>query len=163
LGKRIILNLVSVVLLATVVIVACNNNDSTNPVYSTFDANSINGTVTFVGTNILSDTVKGYYSISAFTIWPPKSQPSGYSKLKISNANGTYKADYKISGIADGSYYVVTAYTRLPYVPNHDLILGLYGCDTNRTYTNLNTISLSNNTGVGNINFLSYIDTTYHF
>jgi len=145
-------------------------SDSTNPVTSTpFDANSINGTITFVDSLFISDTTHGYYSIDAYSSWPPTGMPSAIAKIIPSkNSNGKYTANFKLIVSGNGSYTLTTAFIKTPYGQGSVLGLGMYDVTSgNDTTHNSGTIFgshtkavITSGAGIGNINFNSWIDTT---
>jgi hypothetical protein len=161
-----------VFLIITFFVYSCKEDTTPTQSGTSYENNTINGTITFVGSDstFLTDTTSanGYFSINAYTNWPPTAQPI-YSKLKFYKSGNVYKADYKLVGLADnGSYLITTAYIKLPYGPNSVSGLGFYynnqnGCDTSHSISCQNNasiprVTITNNQGVGNINFLSWID-----
>lgn len=155
---------------AFVAITGCNK-DETSPSEPgiTYDAKSINGRVTFADTNYFaySDTTKGYYNISAFSTWPPMGPASANSKLTLKKEGGKYIADYKLTVPSNGTYVVTTAFIKIPYLPSGSVLgLGTYHCDTSHVVscqlssTPAKTAVITDNKGIGDINFLSWIDTT---
>jgi hypothetical protein len=68
------------------------------------EPNSISGTVTFADANFLQSP--SFYKVGAFEIWPPSSSPIEYDSLDIQQIGGVYKANYKITNVLTGSYYV---------------------------------------------------------
>jgi len=158
LKKRIISNLVFILILATIVIMACNN--SNNPVNnSTY---TVSGTINFVDTNIANDTSRGAYTIDAFANWPPTSSPNGFAFLNITRSGNLYSANYSIPGLLNGSYVLTCAYLRKPYSAGSVVILGLYGCDTSHSLVCFNSPTSKASVqgyNVTGINFLSWIDT----
>jgi hypothetical protein len=125
------------------------------------EPNSISGTITFVDTNFLPSPY--YYKVGAFENWPPVSLPLENDSLNITLVGNLYKADYKISRISSGIYFVAV-YPETAII--HDVkILGIYGCDT--VHVNFSTcpqnpssVEIFQNWGIENINFLSWADTT---
>lgn len=123
------------------------------------EPNSITGTITFVETNFLPPPE--YYKVGAFEDWPPSSVPLRYDSLNITQIGNLYKADYKISRLPLGIFYVAV----YPEMGNEIKVLGIYGCDT--VHVNYSSCPLSPlgveiiyNWGVENVNFLSWADTT---
>lgn len=161
--------LYSVIIIAIALLSGCSKDD-TNPVSNqTYDAYSINGTISFVDTLFISDTAHGYYDISAFANWPPTSNASASTKIFPVKSNGKYTATYKIIVPSNGSYTLTTSFIRTPYVPGSSVLgLGIYDTTPgNDTTHNSGTIYgphtqavISNGTGIGNISFNSWIDTT---
>jgi hypothetical protein len=161
--------LYSVIIIAIALLSGCSKDD-TNPISSqSYDAYSINGTVSFVDTLFISDTAHGYYDISAFANWPPTSNASASAKIFPVKSNGKYTATYKIIVPSNGSYTITTSFIRIPYVPNSSVLgLGIYdvaGRDTLHNDSILFQVphpkaTISEGTGIGNINFNSWIDTT---
>lgn len=158
------------IVISTVLLINGCKNDTNNPIYPTsFDKNSINGTITFVDTTYISDTAHGYYSIDAYSSWPPTGAPSAIAKIIPSkNSNGKYTATYKLLVTSDGSYTLTTAFIKTPYGAGSVLGLGMYDTTaSNDTTHNAGIIFgshpkavITNGTGIGNINFNSWIDTT---
>jgi len=143
----------------------------------TFDNNSINGTISFVDTNVIVDTTGGYYSVDAFAVWPPTGNPSASVKIiPQKQSNNTYKASYKIPGLSNGSYVVTTAFIKTPYIQGSSVLgLGIYntsnGCDTSHDNScifgsSVLRVTISYDQGVGGIDYRSWADTlkqTYKF
>lgn len=163
--KKLLSNgvLYSVIIIAIAILSGCSNNDS-NPTTSdpSYDNYSINGTLTFVDTNFISDTTNGAYYVAVFSSWP--GPPAAYSKIFPTKTNGKYSANYKVLVTADGNYVVSTAWIKK--TPYASLILGVYdvaGKDTSRASLlgPHPTANISGGKGIGNINYNSYIDTTY--
>jgi hypothetical protein len=123
--------------------------------------NSLSGTITFVDSNFaMPSTV---YYIALYTSWPPVGAPSTGDTLGILNINGNYQAAYRIKHLDNGTYYPVTIAERGLFITPP--ILGIYGCDTvHLQYSNCPSnptgVTISNNFGHQNINFLSWADTT---
>lgn len=146
------------------------NSDST-PVQSgvTYDANTINGTITFVDSAFISDTLVGYYSINAYSSWPPTGAPSAIAKIvPAKSTSGKYTANYKLVFSGDGSFTLTTAFIKLPYTQGSVFGLGMYdntpGNDTTHNagiiYGPHTKAVISGGAGIGNINYNSWIDTT---
>jgi hypothetical protein len=80
--------------------------------------------------------------------------------------NGKMVADYKMIVPANGVYAVTSAYIKLPYSQGSVYGMGKYLSDTSHNpgaiydTTSSSKVTISGNQGVGNINFLSWIDTT---
>jgi len=177
--KKILIDFVTLSTIAILIFIAldCNNSSNNSVTTPTFDNNSINGTITFVDTNVIKDTTGGYYSVNAFATWPPTGNPSGSVKIiPQKQSNNTYKASYEIPGLSNGSYVVTTAFIKIPYVQGSSVIgLGIYnttnGCDTSHTTScifgsSVPTVTISSNYGVGGIDYRSWADTskqTYKF
>ncbi|MCX7878960.1 MAG: hypothetical protein N2510_10040 [Ignavibacteria bacterium] len=119
------------------------------------DPNSINGTVNFLDSGIVPSG--GYYSILAFTNWPPTSQYSALDSLEITGP--PYKANYKLAGLNNGTYYLVIGWTKIPYGPGANYVLGLYNCNPPSLMCNPTPVTIENNNGVANINPVAYLDT----
>lgn len=143
----------------SVFIYSCGEDSVTTPNNPTFEANSINGTVTFVETNFATN---GSYLISAYpkSGWPPMGGPAAYDTIPVVSGQTSY--NYKLVGLNDGAYVVSVGFRR--FTPGQSPIMGIYGCDTLRSFPCLLSPSdsavISGNSGVGNINFLSWADTT---
>ena len=154
-----------VVMIVSIAIYSCKDN-STNPTSggTTYDANSINGLITFVDTNRV-DTTNGYYDVSAFATWPPTGPASANVKIyPTKQTGGIYTASYKLAGLPNNGNFVVTSsFIKLPYASGSVLGLGSYGCDTSASCLfgpGVQKVTLSNGAGVGDINFRSFVDTT---
>lgn len=157
----------SVILITLFFISGCSNSDS-SPVTNnpSFDANSINGTITFVDNAFISDTNVGYYSVSAFANWPPTANATATAKIVPVLSGGKYTATFKIIVPSDGSYTITSSFIKLPYIPGSVYGLGMYDVPGNDTTHNFGIImgshpkaTISSGAGVGNINFNSWIDT----
>ncbi|MCU0371784.1 MAG: hypothetical protein MUE56_00895 [Ignavibacteria bacterium] len=129
---------------------------------------TINGRITFTDTNgyyKFIDTSKGYYNVSAFAQWPPMGPSSANAKLMPKMEGGKMVADYQLLLPAKGFYTITSAYIKLPYTAGSVYGLGKYKSDTTHNpgiiYDTTNArVSLPESPGVGDINFLSWIDTT---
>lgn len=154
------LSLVHAMLISVLMIsvYSCSDDDTTvtqNPTGP--EANSISGTITFTDTNFV--TSGGYYDISVFNSWFPMGSPTGNDSLVITKVGNTYQANYKVTNIPNGTYYLTSAWIKLPYVPGTSVNgLGLYGCDTTLCMSPT-AVTITDNVGRENINFLSKADT----
>jgi hypothetical protein len=158
----------TILLLISFSIFSCKS-DTANPVNNnpTFDANTINGTITFVDTLFISDTNHGYYDISAFSTWPPQGNASASSKIIPVKSNGKYSATFKLLMPGDGSFTLTTAFIKTPYVQGSSVLgLGMYDAAGNDTTHSQSIIYgshpkavITGGAGIGNINFNSWIDT----
>ena len=158
--KRIISNLVFILILATIVIMACNKSD--NPVNTGGATYSISGTINFVDTNIVKDTASGSYTVDAFALWPPQGSPNGFAFINITKSGNIFTANYTIPGLSNGTYVITSAFLRKPYTANSVVGLGLYGCDTSHSLTCIGAPTSKASVqgyNVTGINFLSWIDT----
>ena len=168
--RKLLTNFAFVVVLVSLLTIAYSCSDNTVTTMTTsYDQLSINGRITFidsVGYYKFKDTIKGYYNISAFAQWPPAGPASANSKLVLKMEGGKMVADYKLIVPANGFFTVTSAYIKLPYLPSGSVFgLGKYKSDTSHVpsviYDTTNArVNISGNQGVGNINFLSWIDTT---
>ena len=168
--KTILLTFLTLCILITISIsfFSCKS-DSTNPENSnsTYDANSINGTISFVDNNFTADTINGYYDISAFSSWPPTGNATASAKLKPVLSGGKYTAIFKIIVPANGQYTITSSYIKLPYSQGSVLGLGIYEVAGRDTVHNdsLNfqvphpKAIITNGTGIGNVDFNSWLDT----
>ncbi|MCX6164098.1 MAG: hypothetical protein NTU73_04435, partial [Ignavibacteriae bacterium] len=109
--KKAFLNATMLIFVFTIFIsVYSCKEDTVAPPQSgtTYDNNTINGTITFVGSDstFITDTTSanGYFSVNAYPNWPPTAQPI-YSKLKFYKSGNVYKADYKLVGLANNGSY----------------------------------------------------------
>lgn len=124
--------------------------------------NSIGGRITFADTNFI--TSEGAYFINCYISWPPTNSPYTSDTINIQRTGNTYYADYRIQRLLDGNYYITSAYFT-DYSIIRGFILGIYGCDTNHVQyspcpMNPQQVTISNNAGVDNVNFLSWADTS---
>lgn len=168
--KRFFLKSVLFSIILTIFVFICGCNDNTiNSASTIYDANTINGTITFVDTNLVLDTTYGYYNVSAFAYWPPTANATASSRIYPTKVNGKYTANYKIIIPSDGSYTLTSAYIKIPYIVGSSVLgLGMYDMTQgNDTTHNLSIIYgqhakavISGRTGIGNINFNSWLDTT---
>lgn len=129
------------------------------------EPNSISGTITFVDNLFIGQPY--FYYAGAFLpqYWPPNenSSPVKFDSLRINPLGSGYIANYKISGLENGSYHIASGIKTRTIVFGG--ILGTYGCDTNRViYSNcaINTplVTISDNNGVTGIDFKSWADST---
>ena len=126
------------------------------------EPNSIGGRITFADTNFIF--TEGGYFVSCFVNWPPGSNPLTSDTLNIQRSGNTFYADYRIRRLLDGNYVIAASYFT-DYSIIRSFILGIYGCDTNHVQysgcpLNPPTVTITNNAGLDNINFLSWADTT---
>lgn len=149
-------------------VVGCSDDDTTVTPGTTFPNLTINGRVTFVdsaGYYKFIDSTKGYYNISAFASWPPLGPATANGKLMPKMEGGKMVADYQLLLPAKGFYTITSAYIKLPYTAGSVYGLGKYKSDTTHNiaviYDTANArVYLPESPGVGDINFLSWIDTT---
>ncbi|MDQ3193865.1 MAG: hypothetical protein M3P82_02570 [Bacteroidota bacterium] len=131
------------------------------------EANTISGTVTFTDTNFI--TSGGYYDIGIFPnpSTPPAywfGPPSANDTLIYTRSGNVYKASYVLRGVSNGDYVVAVGFRK--HSGGQSPIMGVYGCDTARfingstCFLNPQRISITNNAGRENVNFLSWADTT---
>lgn len=126
------------------------------------EANTIKGTITFVDTNFVFNF--GFYVASAYTSWPPPVQPVSEDSVNIVKVGNVYQATYRLPRLANGNYVVAMNISN--YISPVNIIEGIYGCDTvhlnySQCPINPTRVTITNNFGVDNINFLSWADTTY--
>ncbi len=146
-----------------------NNPPSANPCGDTtcidtpYSNNTIYGKVCFVDTNFIR--TGGTYLISAYpeSGWPPMGPPSSYDTIRIAGNKLSYC--YKLVGLNSGNYVVSVGFRK--FSGGQSPIMGIYGCDTARFPASNCLLSptlkaqIINEAGVGNIDFLSWADTTY--
>lgn len=127
--------------------------------------NSISGTITFVDNFFVGPPY--YYVAGAYTLnsWPPSefTHPYRFDSLIIQQSGNVYTANYKITGLPDGAYYIASSFRMRTLVQGS--ILGTYGCDTSRIQYSTCAITpiqvnISGNNGIEGINFLSWSDST---
>lgn len=127
---------------------------------------SISGRVRFADNNFISPPFR--YIIGAYNTnkWPPINiLPDYIDTLDIQQINNEFIADYKIINITNGSYHI-TVYAQTRSISNDILHKSVYGCDTARVIfsncplVNPGTVTISNGVGTGNINLLSWADST---
>jgi len=123
--------------------------------------NSVNGRVTFVDTNITHES--GLYTAGAFQLWPPGSVPFEKDTLEIVNIGNVYQADYRIRHLINGSYHIAVLFE--DELNSISYIMGIFGCDTvhinySQCPNNPSNVTITNNFGVENINFLTWADTS---
>jgi hypothetical protein len=150
---------------------SCSDNAVTTDNSTTYDELSINGHIFFEydtsGYYKYSDTTKGYYNVSAFAQWPPMGPASANSKLILKKEGYRMAADYKLIVPANGSYTITASYIKLPYASGSVYGLGKYKSDTSHIpsviFDTTNArVNISGNKGVGDINFLGFIDTIHY-
>lgn len=136
----------------------CSDDNPVGP-----EANTITGTITFVDSNFV--TSGGYYDIGIFPnpSVPPIywfGPPSANDTLVYSKVGNVYKASYTLRGVNDGNYVIAVGFRK--NTGGQSPILGVYSCDTAHTtcFLNPQRISVTNNQGVQNVDFLSWADTT---
>lgn len=167
--KKTILNpfFQAMIVIALIISVySCSEDNATTPQGP--DANTINGTVSFVDTNFILSG--GTYLISAYpsASWPPTGGPAAFDTIKITRSNNILNLNYtyKLKDVSPGDYVVSVGFRKA--TGGQSPIMSVYGCDTARAITGsmcfLNptkkaTIG-SNNQGTENINMLSWSDTT---
>jgi hypothetical protein len=145
-------------LFATILISKCGSDSVTTP-GTTYDAKTINGTVTFADDHFV--TSGGTYLISAYpeTGWPPIAGPTAYDTIHVTSSTLAY--NYKLVGLDDGNYVVSVGYRK--NTGGQSPIMGIYGCDTLHSLACLMSPTLkakiTGGAGVGSINFISWSDT----
>ena len=145
-----------------IIINSCGDDTTISNNPPTYDAKSVNGTVTFVETGFL-DSTSGSYLIAAYpeSGWPPMGPPAAFATIPV--VNGTAAFNYKLTDLADGNYVISVGFRK--NTGGQSPIMGIYGCDTLRGFTPCLQnptlkATISNSAGVGSINFLSWADTT---
>ena len=103
-----------VALLALFALASCSS-DST----SSNNLGEISGTVTFTG----QWPTVGDIQVSAWASWPPAGPPAAASDVFTSGVNSQ---SYKIEGLSQGEYPVITIGWRDPDNPQGALVLGVY-------------------------------------
>jgi hypothetical protein len=117
----------------------------------------ISGTVNFIDTNLTY--TNGYYAITVFpdSTNPYHQSPIAIDSLTIIRTGNSVSANYRVNGLASGSYYIGSTWIR-----NSDksirAILGVYGCDTAKNCTGT-LVSIPNYQGSNSCNLLSWTDT----
>lgn len=121
------------ILFTLIVLISCDSPSDLNPAGDNFG-----GRITFADTNILR-TATGYYAISIFgdSTNPFNRIPVRSDSLKPFFDFDKYKADYQMSGISKGKYFVAVTWKHFPKIENEvPDVLGILGCDTTRSCTN---------------------------
>jgi hypothetical protein len=162
--KKIFINATMLIFIFTIFIFvySCKEDAVAPPTNPSYDANTINGTITFVDTNFISDTTVGKYYVSTFGTWP--GTPSRNLVIYPQKSGGKYTANYKITVAGDGNWTVALAWVR--FVPSYkSWFLGVYdvaGKDTSKAaiWGSHPQVNINGGVGVGNINFNAFIDTT---
>jgi hypothetical protein len=93
-------------------------SEEKNPVESQ-SPGEISGTITFVGTW----PATGNIQVSMWTSWPPAGPPAAFSSALTS---GVATQTYKISGLNNGPYSVITVGWRDPADPTGAKVIGVY-------------------------------------
>lgn len=153
------LGLFVIVAFVGILINSCGDDTVVTP--TTVPAGTISGTITFVDTT--RQYTDGYYDVSVYASWPPSGPPSGSDTLTLTKNGDVYTGTYQISGLSAGSYVTTCAWIKTPYAPGSVYLLGVRGCDTNRSpscWGNPAKDSLPSDRGLNDINFKSWIDTT---
>jgi len=144
------------------------SDDETTPVQATGpEANTINGTVSFVDTNFVLSG--GSYLISAYPSsgWPPMGGPTAYDTIKITRTNNILNKSYsyKLRDVSSGDYVISVGFRKA--TGGQSPIMSVYGCDTARAQYStcflnppLKATIGSQNQGTEGINLLSWSDTT---
>lgn len=164
--RKLLTNLAFVLVLISMLTIAYSCSDNT--VAPNYDQLTVSGRISFTdSTNYykFNDTTKGYYDISAFALWPPTGPASANSKLVLKMEGGKMVADYQLLVKNNAFYTITTSYIKLPYTAGSVYGLGKYKSDTTHNpgiiYDTTNArVSVFGTQGIGNINFLSWIDTT---
>lgn len=128
------------------------------------EPNSISGRITFADSNFVQNP--SFYSAEVYntTNWPPLNGDYAFRDSLIIQRNGnTFFADYKLRHVLNGSYYLcVQSSYFFSFAP---ATLGIYGCDTVHVQysgcpNSPNPVTISNNNGIENINFIAWADTS---
>ena len=125
--------------------------------------NTISGTITFADTMFLPQP--NAYLVAAYTpnMWPPANQtPVQIDTLQIKLVGNVYLANYTLTNLSNGTYYVTSFLSE--GLLSRNIFLGIYGCDTvhipfSGCPLNPSGVTITNNFGVNNINFISWADT----
>ena len=148
-----------------------SNGISTSPWSSVFnfttapgpEPNSISGTVTFADSNFIPPPA--FYYAAAYTpgTWPPPNNFTAMDSVIIHRNGNTFTADYKIRHLINGSYIICLQASGL--LNFNGPIEGIYGCDTAHVQysgcpKNPNSVLITNDAGLQNINFISWADTS---
>ena len=161
--RNLFSNNLSKVLLVFAVVFGLSSCDEGDTIIITPENNTISGKVTFVESNFI--TSGGIYDIGVFpnpsnppTYW--FGPPTAFDTLVIVNNNGTFEAFYRLTGVPDGDYVVAVGFRKDS--GGQSPVMGVYGCDTAHTncFLDPQRISIVNNAGVTDVNFLSWADTT---
>ncbi len=99
---------------------SCSDDNNNNIVVTGPEANTISGTITFADTNFISSG--GYYDLSAFTAWFPTGNPARSDSLKIIPVGNKYQANYKLTNVPNGTYFLTVAWIKLPYGPGQSMV-----------------------------------------
>jgi hypothetical protein len=123
--------------------------------------NSISGHVIFADTNITHES--GLYTAGAFTLWPPGTVPYQKDTLEIVNIGNVYQADYRIRHLVNGAYRIAVIFE--DELNSIFYLMGIYGCDTvhvnySQCPNNPPDVTITNNFGIENIDFLTWADTS---
>jgi hypothetical protein len=125
--------------------------------------NSISGTITFADTMFLPPPNDYFVGIFNTNNWPPPNfGPNQIDTLDIKLVGNVYQANYIARNLPNGNYYVTCFAGEI--LLSNNRYLGIYGCDTvhipfSTCPLNPTVITINNNFGVDNINFLSWADT----
>jgi len=144
-----------------ILINSCGSDTVTTPTTTTVPAGTMKGTITFVDTN--RQYTNGYYDVSVYPSWPPAGPPSGSDTVLLTKNGNVYTGTYEITGLSAGAYVTTCAWIKTPYGPGSVYLLGMRGCDTNHSpscWGNPTRDTLTSSVGLGDLNFLSWIDTT---
>jgi hypothetical protein len=119
------------------------------------EGNYISGYAIFVDTNFIHGD--GYYAIALYGSGnsPYSTAPLQTSRIEMVGKLNPYY--YRITWDGSGNCYGAIVW--MNNNNNPPLILGTYGCDTNRNCSNHKVISFPNYTGA-NYNIICYADTT---
>jgi len=133
-------------------------SDENNPVQSQ-TSGEISGTITFTG----SWPATGNVQVSMWTSWPPTGPPAAFSAVLTP---GVASQTYKISGLNNGPYSVITVGWRDPADPTGAKVIGVYsandilGVDCKGQFT-VQTLPIEisdSNKKVANVNIRANLD-----
>lgn len=155
------------VLLITITIYSCSDDENNVIVPVGPAANTVNGVVTFVDTNFI--LTGGTYLISAYpsTGWPPMSGPTAFDTISIKRTNNVLDLQYSytLKDLNPGSYVISVGFRKA--TGGQSPIMSVYGCDTARAQYSPCFLSPPKNATIGTenqgtegISMLSWSDTT---
>lgn len=113
----------------------------------------VSGTVTYTDSNFYFNGF--YYAVSVYgdSTNPFSHSPITSDSVQINLQSNPKTAYYKISGLANGNYYIASTWM----TSNKTVykILGSYGCDTVPNCSNLIKVTVPSYAGNGQLNFKS--------
>lgn len=151
-------NILSLFMFALILFTVSYYNSGCDDAGVQSEGDYVTGYVTFTDTNLIK---AGYYAVSMYRNKsnPFDTLPLRSDAITMTKTNNQYKCYFKMSQVANGSYYFAVTFNRNPAIPNRLIpVLGTRGCDTNRNCTTHKLVVFPNHS-YEDCNIISWTDT----